>query len=140
MSMLLLWVVIGVAGLVVDLVTSAFLFVWFTLGAIAALIGYSTGASELIQCLIFLTVSAITMGIGYPLVKKLIKKSVPKVETMEEGYIGRELIISEEVIEKAIIKFEGIYWTVKNMGTPIRKGDKVQIIGLEGNKLLIKKI
>jgi len=135
----MLWIVIGVVTLVIDLITSSFLFCWFTIGSIAALVGYTAGASDWVQWAIFLIVSTISMAIGYPLVKKVIKKSVPKVDTMEEGYIGRSLIIDEEVIEKAQIKVDGIYWTVKNMGTPIRKGDKVQIIGIEGNKLLIKK-
>jgi len=140
MEGLMLWIVIGVVTLVVDLITSSFLFCWFTIGAIAALIGHTAGASTGVEWVIFLTVSTIAMAIGYPLVKKVIKKSVPKVDTMEEGYIGRNLTIDEEVIEKAQVKVDGIYWTVKNMGTPIRKGDKVQIIGIEGNKLLIKKI
>lgn len=139
MGGLVLWVLIGVVTLVVDLITSAFLFVWFTIGAIAAIIGYTVGASVAVQWILFLVVSAISMAIGYPLVKKVIRRSVPKVSTMEEGYIGRELTIDDNVIEKAQIKFDGIYWTVKNMGAPIRKGDKVQIIGIEGNKLLIKK-
>jgi len=139
MGGLILWVIIGVITLTIDLITSAFLFVWFTIGAIAAMIGYAVGASVTTQWIIFLVVSAISLVVGYPLAKKLIKSSVPKVSTMEEGYIGRELIIDDDVVEKAMIKLDGIYWTVKNMGAPIRKGNKVQVIGIEGNKLLIKK-
>jgi len=139
MGGLILWVIIGVITLTIDLITSAFLFVWFTIGAIAAMIGYAVGASVTTQWIIFLVVSAISLVVGYPLAKKLIKNSVPKVATMEEGYIGRELIIDDDVVEKAMIKLDGIYWTVKNMGSPIRKGNKVQVIGIEGNKLLIKK-
>lgn len=42
---IIVWIIIGTAALLLDLATSSFLFVWFTLGAIAALIvqilGYS---------------------------------------------------------------------------------------------------
>ncbi|MDU2664938.1 MAG: NfeD family protein, partial [Clostridium perfringens] len=37
------------------------------------------------------------------------------------------------------IKFEGIYWTFKSVSGPLKKGTEVEIIGIEGNKILIKK-
>ena len=59
---------------------------------------------------------------------------------MEEAYIGKEFTIEEDIDEKAKVKFQGIYWTVKNVGKPLKKGDLVQVIGIEGNKLLIAKV
>lgn len=138
--MLILWIIIASAAIVFDLVTSAFLFVWFALGSIAAIIANSLGASYLTQLLLFIIVSAVFLIVGYPIVKKTIKKTVPKTLKQEESYIGREFLIDEDVIEKAIMKIDGIYWTVKNNGEAIRKGDKIKITGIEGNKLLVKKI
>ncbi|MBP1864418.1 membrane protein implicated in regulation of membrane protease activity [Clostridium tetanomorphum] len=88
----------------------------------------------------FIGVSAVFIAIGYPLAKEALNKTVIKTPTMEEGYIGRELLMEEDIEEKSMIKLDGIYWTVKNQGEPIVKGDKVKIIGIEGNKLIIKKI
>ena len=34
---------------------------------------------------------------------------------------------------------DGIYWTVKNEGDTIKKGEKFKIIGIEGNKINNKK-
>ncbi len=79
------------------------------------------------------------MAIGYPIVKKTIKKTVQKTLTMEEGYIGKEFTITKDIDEKASIKFQGIYWTVKNVGEPLKKGDLAKVTGIEGNKLLITK-
>lgn len=138
--MFMLWLAIAIITLLLDIITSSFLFIWFTIGGMAALIAMTFNYSQYIQWVVFISVSVIFMAVGYPLVKKTIKKTVPRTATMEEGYIGREIIIDEDVIEKALIKIDGIYWTIKNQGTPIKKGDKVIITGLEGNKILIKKI
>jgi len=135
---LILWIIIGAVALVADLITSVFLFVWFTIGSIAAIIAMSLGYSTTVQVITFVSVSAVF--IGYPLIKETIKKTVKKTPTMEQSYIGRKVTVDEEVMEKAIIKINGIYWTVKNIGEPVKKGDSVEICDIEGNKLLIKKI
>lgn len=137
---MVLWLIIGILSVVIDIVTSAFLFVWFAVGTIAAIIANLLGYSFTIQLVTFIIVSILFIVVGYPLVKNTIKKTVTKTPTTEEGYIGRELLIEEDVTEKANIKIDGIYWTVKNEGEMIRKGDKVKITGIEGNKLTIKKI
>ncbi|QAT41126.1 NfeD family protein [Clostridium sp. JN-9] len=137
---LILWIIIGAVALVADLITSVFLFVWFTIGSIAAIIAMSLGYSTTVQVITFVSVSAVFMAVGYPLIKETIKKTVKKTPTMEQSYIGRKVTVDEEVMEKAIIKINGIYWTVKNIGEPVKKGDSVEICDIEGNKLLIKKI
>ncbi|NFT51433.1 NfeD family protein, partial [Clostridium botulinum] len=50
---IMLWIIIGAAALLLDLATSSFLFVWFTLGAIAALIVQILGYSMYIQIIVF---------------------------------------------------------------------------------------
>jgi membrane protein implicated in regulation of membrane protease activity len=97
------------------------------------------GFSFTIQIIVFLVVSIVSMLIGYPVVKRTLKKSVKVTKTTEQGYIGRRLTADEEITEKARVKVDGIYWTVQKVGEDIKKGDKVQIVGLKGNKLLIKK-
>lgn len=140
MSYLVMWIIIALAALFLDMLTSAFLFFWFSLGSIAAIIAYYQGASLITQVLVFIIVSAVLLAVGYPVVKKTIKRTVPKTLKMEEGYINREFLIDEDVIDKAIMKVDGIYWTVKNDGEPIKKGDKIKVTGIEGNKLVVKKI
>lgn len=140
MSYLVMWIIIALAALFLDMLTSAFLFFWFSLGSIAAIIAYFLGASLITQVLVFIVVSAVLLAVGYPAVKNTIKRTVPKTLKMEESYINREFLIDEDVIDKAIMKVDGIYWTVKNDGEPIKKGDKIIITGIEGNKLVVKKI
>lgn len=140
MGQLVLWIIISVAALVIDIATSAFLFVWFTVGGIGAIIALILGASGAVQFITFIAVSAVSMAIGYPMMRKTLKNTVSKTSTMEESYIGRQITIDEDIIEKASVKIDGIYWTVKNSGTPIKKGDTVKITGIEGNKIIVSKI
>ncbi|GAA0729054.1 NfeD family protein [Clostridium malenominatum] len=137
---ILLWVAIGVTGVAIDLVTSSLLFVWFTVGSLASLIALILNYSFTVQVITFISVSALFVAIGYPLAKEALNKSVPKTPTMEEGYIGRELTAEEDIHDNALMKIDGIYWTVKLDGEIINRGDRIKIIGIEGNKLVIKKI
>lgn len=137
---MIIWVVVALGALFIDITTSSFMFVWFAVGAIAAIISIAFNAPFATQAIIFVAVSAAVMAVGYPIVKRTIKKTVSKTLTMEEGYIGSEFTITKDIDVKANIKFQGIYWTVKNVGKPLVKGDLVQVIGIEGNKLLIAKV
>jgi membrane protein implicated in regulation of membrane protease activity len=139
-TMIIFWAVVALGALFIDITTSSFMFVWFALGAIVALIAMFFNASVVVQVIIFVAVTAVSMAVGYPIVKRTIKKTVSKTLTMEEAYIGKEFEIEEDINVKAKVKFQGIYWTVKNVGKPLKKGDLVQVIGIEGNKLLIAKV
>ena len=140
LMVMIFWVAVALGALFIDITTSSFMFIWFAIGAIAAIIAMVFNASVVVQVIIFVAVSAVSMAVGYPIVKKTIKKTVTKTLTMEEGYIGIEFTITKDIDVKANIKFQGIYWTVKNVGKPLEKGDLVQVIGIEGNKLLIAKV
>jgi membrane protein implicated in regulation of membrane protease activity len=137
---ILLWIIVGAAAIAADIITSVFLFMWFALGAIAAIIALMLNFSFTTQLIVFLLVSVVSMLVGYPIVKRTLKKSVTGAKTTEQGYIGRKLTADEEITERARVKVDGIYWTVKKVGRDIDKGDRVEIVGLEGNKLLIKKV
>jgi len=137
---MIFWIVVVLGALAIDITTSSFMFVWFAIGAIFAIFAIALNASLVIQVIIFIAVSAGAMAIGYPIVKKTIKETVQKTLTMEEGYIGKEFKLTKDIDDKANIKFQGIYWTVKNIGEPLKKGDSAQVTGIEGNKLLITKV
>jgi membrane protein implicated in regulation of membrane protease activity len=139
-TMIIFWVVVAMGALFIDITTSSFMFVWFALGAIVALVAMFLNASVVLQVIIFIAVTAASMAVGYPIVKRTIKKTVGKTLTMEESYVGKEITLEEDIDVKGNIKFQGIYWTVKNVGKPLQKGDIVQVIGIEGNKLLIAKV
>ena len=134
----IVWLLVASALIVIDIVTSSFIFMWFSLGAIVAIMLSLLEISVAWQIVAFLVVGVATVSIGYPWAKKKFKADVNHVPTMEQTYIGKEMIANEDMEEKSKIKVDGIYWTAYNKGKIIKKGEKYTITGIEGNKLIVK--
>ncbi|MDU5111602.1 MAG: NfeD family protein [Clostridium sp.] len=139
MGAVIFWIIVAAGVITIDIITSNFLFVWFAVGALAAMIGELLGVSFGIQVVIFLVINLITVSLGYPWAKKKFKKAVERTPLMEETYIGRVMEAEEDIKDKAKAKVDGIYWTVLNHGDEIKKGEYFKIIGIDGIKLTIKK-
>ncbi|MGL4773710.1 MAG: NfeD family protein [Clostridium sp.] len=138
MAAVIFWLIVAIGVFALDVITSSFLFVWFSIGAFGAIIAQFLGASFLMQVVVFGIVSLISIAIGYPWAKKKFKKGQVKTPLMEETYIGRTFIANEDILEEGRAKVGGVYWTVTNVGDKVLKGEKFQIVGIDGNKFLIK--
>lgn len=139
MSAIIFWIIIAGIVIAIDIATSNFLFAWFVVGSVTAMVADLIGLSFGVQIIIFLVVNLITIAIGYPWAKKKFKKSVKRLPLMEETYIGRVMKAEEDIVDRARVKVDGIYWTVQNTGEEIKLGENFKIIGIEGIKLNIKK-
>lgn len=139
MLSMVFWVIVAIAVTLLDILTSSFLFVWFAVGAFAAMIADLLGATVGIQIIIFLVVSIITISIGYPWARKKFKTSVKHTPLMEETYIGRIMKAEADIEKKARVKIDGIYWAIQNNGDTIKKGTNFKIVGIEGNKIIVNK-
>lgn len=140
MELIIVWAAIAVAVIVLDILTSTFLFVWFSFGSLAAIIANIAGLGFGWQVFIFALVSLISISIGYPWAKKKYKKMVKPTPRMEETYIGMVFTADEDIATQTRLKVKGIYWTGINENDKILKGQKFQITGVDGNKLTIKGI
>lgn len=139
MLSVIFWIIVAVIVTVLDILTSSFLFVWFAVGGFAAMVASMLGATWWLQVMVFLIVSIITISIGYPWAKKKFKASVKYTPLMEETYIGRVMKAESDILQKARVKVDGIYWTVQNQGDIIKKDSNFRIVGIEGNKLIVNK-
>ena len=135
---IIIWLIVAAVAILIDVATSSFLFMWFSLGAIIAIILAFMGVSMAWQIIVFLVTSIALVIVGYPWAKKKFKVNNNHTLTMEQTYIGRVMIASDEIIEKSNIKVDGIYWTVCNKGQKINAGNKFIITAIEGNKLIIE--
>lgn len=133
----IIWILVAIFVIAIDVVTSSFIFMWLSIGALAAIILSLLGISVLWQVIAFLIVGVVTISIGYPWAKKKFKADVNQVLTMEQTYIGKEMVATEDMRETSKIKVSGIYWTAYNKGKTIKKGEKYTITGIEGNKLIV---
>ena len=135
---IIIWLVIAVGLIAIDVVTSSFIFMWFSIGALLAIILAFIEVSIVWQFIVFLVTGIILIILGYPWVKKKFKVEKNHTLTMEETYIGRVMTANEDIVEKAKIKVDGVYWTAYNKTKKINKGEQFIISGIEGNKLVVK--
>ncbi|AOR23128.1 NfeD family protein [Clostridium taeniosporum] len=140
MGSIVFWIIIAVAAFVMDIFTSSFLFVWFSIGAIASIFAAGLKVSFLFQVIIFLVIGIISISIGYPWIRKKYKNSEHRIPLMEETYIGKIITAEENIYQKATLKINGIYWTVINEGETIHMGEKFSITSINGTKFKIKKL
>lgn len=139
MLAIVFWIVVAITVVVLDATTGSFLFCWFAVGALGAIVSSFLGVTFGVQIIIFLILSIVTIAIGYPWAKKNFKKTIEYTPLMEEKYIGKVLIAEDEIKGKSKIKLEGIYWTVDSKFEIVKKGEKFRITSIEGNKLIIKR-
>ena len=131
------WIIVAIVVIAIDIVTSSFIFMWFSIGALVAIILSLIGVSVTWQIVAFLIIGVATVSIGYPWAKKKFKADVNHVKTMEQNYIGMVMTAEEDMGETSKIKVSGIYWTAYNKGKVIEKGQEYIITGIEGNKLIV---
>lgn len=139
MGSVVFWLIIAVFAFAIDVLTSNFCFMLFSIGAIAAAICGALGVSFTIQIVIFAIISIISVLIGYPWLKKKYKGMQKNIPLMEETYIGKIIESQKEITGKSQVKVNGEYWTVINEGDVIHVGEKFVITGIQGIKLKIKK-
>ena len=140
MGWVIVWLIIAIVAGAIDVLTSYFFFVLFSIGSIVAAICAGLGVPFLYQIIVFSIISLIAMIFGYPWLKKKYKMMHKRIPLMEETYIGKILIAEKDIETKAQIKVGGEYWTAVNEGEKITKNEKFEITGIDGIKLKIKRI
>lgn len=137
--MVWLWLVVILLGVIIDYLSSDVLFVGFSFGALIGIVLAFLNVNVIFQFLFFSVITIFFFFYVYPKIKKKIKVDNIGTKTMEESYIGRKLILDKDVNLSELVKFDGIYWTFKSLSGPLEKGTEVKIVGIEGNKILVKK-
>ena len=132
------WLIAFLVFLTIEMITINLVSIWFAIGAIVSMsVAYFTN-NVLIQMIVFIVVSLVTLLITKPLVKKF--KKVDFVPTNSDRVIGKvgevtKIITPDEYGE---VKVYGTVWTAFSDDV-LNVGDKVIITNIEGVKLIVKK-
>ncbi|WP_055070793.1 NfeD family protein [Clostridium massiliamazoniense] len=136
----ILWLAIIIIAILVDLFTSIFLFSGFSIGALIALVLNIFGVASHIQIIVFAVIGILFILIVSPKIKKNIAKNHKnRFKSNEERLIGKEFLAEQDIENEELVKLEGVYWTLKNEGALIKKGEIFKVISVKGNKIIIKK-
>lgn len=132
---MLFWIVICIIALVIDIFTASLLSIWFTLGSLAAIVFSLFGLSFVFQVIVFVIVTILGLIFGYPVVKRLVKDTVPKFKSLESSNLGQTIICKEDIIDgSGKILLNGALWRIEieNHET-VLKGEKLELLELKGN-------
>ena len=136
-----LWIIFLVVFLIIEASTVNLVTIWFAAGSLGAIIASSLGAEVIWQIVTFLCVSAITLVVARPIIKKHIKtKTVP---TNADRVIGKTGIVTEDITNDKFagqVSVSGREWSaVTNDNSPLCVGTKVKIKEISGVKLIVEK-
>ncbi len=136
--MIIIWSVVLVGTIVVELETSDLVTIWFTIGAVAALVAAALGVWIVYQFAIFIVVSLVLLFATRPLSKRFMDKEV--IRTNADRMIGMHGVVTTEIPfdGKGEVKVNSQIWTAFSTSkTPIIQGTRVVILDIVGNKLLV---
>ena len=134
------WLCTMVLFLIVEAITTTLVSVWFAVGALAAAICSYFNVSTGTCVVVFAVVSAVSIVVF----KKFYNKKLePEHErTNADRLIGERGIADSEIDPvkgKGTVEVKGMLWSAK-ADEAIEKGDMVEVLGIEGVKLVVKKL
>ena len=135
------WLAVGVVFLIVELLTTALVSIWFVPSAIITCLLSFVVDSLLLQTAIFVVLSAVFMVVCRKIYNKHIKKPVDDVD-QNEKLIGKTAKVAEDTngISGRILVGD-VYWkAVSENGDIIPKGETVKVKSVNGTTLVINKL
>ena len=142
MSMSLFWLIAMVLFGVLEAVTVVLTSIWFAVGALAALIAASLGAFALVQVIVFLVVSFVTLLLVRPLAQRYINDR--KEPTNADRVIGREAVVTQAIDNlkgEGQVNGSGAVWTARSQEeAPIPAGARVRVLRIEGVKVIVSPV
>jgi len=137
-----LWVIILVGTLIVEVITFGNLVsVWFSMGALAAYLAYLMGLSFPVQLAVFIIVSILSLLAIRPLAANYFRGNI--VATNADRIIGQHTTLVKAVKsnEWGEVNVYGTVWSVAELSNrPLDAGTVVEVVAIEGAKLIVKKV
>lgn len=138
---LLLWGILIVASIVVELITDELTIIWGTVGAIFAMISAVFNADIWLQLIIFVVFTVGFILVFRPIIQRNRKRET--IHTNADRVIGMIAVISKsfekEEVGQAVVN--GQTWrAVSTSNEAFVEGEKVQVDGLTGTKIIVSKI
>ncbi len=130
------WLILTIVFIVVELSTISVISVWFAAGSFAAMLTSLIPNSALwVQFLVFFLVSALTLILARQFfLKKLKKEPIP---TNLDLLIGKVAVMTDD----SRAEIDGLSWSVQEInGEKLSSEEKVEVLSIQGVKLIVKKI
>lgn len=133
---LTVWILVFIIAIVVEISTQELVSIWFSVGAIPAIILAAFGLSFWWQLGTFAVVSAIAFVLSQIFLKKRIK--INSSATNADSLVGNEILVISRVTPTSIGegRVRDVVWTIASDET-IEKDEFAIVKEIKGNKLII---
>lgn len=142
MTWTIFWIFLIIVTLVVELLTVGLVSLWFTLGAVCALVCHLLNLSLIIQWVVFVLVSVAGILLFRSFWLNKVKNEI--IPTNADANIGKEVLVTEEIdnlLNAGEVKVNGQLWSAKSLtNEKIEKNTKVVIRKIEGNKVIVERV
>jgi len=144
MNMTLIWLILFVVFLAAEVIsTGTLIFIWFCAGALVALITSYLGGSQMLQGILFFSVSIVLLIGSKPFIKKYSTQKKPSKKAnhilLKRGTVVKEISNKRS---QGSVSLDGKIWPARNsendMVIPI--GSEVIVTGVEGHNAMVKEI
>ena len=135
----IIWFAIVIFAGVIEASTMDLTSIWFAAGAIVALIVSLFVPDFIVQVVVFVIISAALLLSLRPIFTRYLKKN--DIKTNADRLIGKTAVCSKAITdgERGEVRIDGKIWTAIS-NDDIIIGEKVEVLGIEGVKLVVKKI
>ncbi len=137
-----LWIFILIASIILEFITvTSLISMWFAVGALLALLSALSNVSFFYQTVIFFSVSLISLFVFRPLL--ISNKRGNTIATNMDRFVGKQARLTKGIREDSWgeVKIDGIVWNAASYDEKqIEKGSLVEVLAIEGSKLIVKKI
>lgn len=133
-----IWTALGLALVIGEMATTSFFLLFIALGCFAAALASSLGYPFEIQGIACAVISVLgVLVLRKPIQTRLLKSIAINAD------IGKEIQVDQPIAPHTVvtITYQGTSWSATNLDSaPLNKGDRVVIVGIDGNTLLIRKV
>ncbi|MCF6461146.1 NfeD family protein [Clostridium sp. Cult3] len=139
--MFIVWMIIFAATFIIEMFTVSLVSIWFSVGALVAILLEYSGLMFSTQIIGFIITSGLTFLVFRPALMKHIK--TPKIRTNIDSIIGKtgEVVKDITPLSYGQVKVSGQIWTAKSLDDrDIKSGTLVEVVQIEGVKLIVKKM
>lgn len=138
--MKLIWLAVAIAFAIGEFMTPTLTLVWFSIGAVILILLSSFIESILIQIIIFTLISTTLLVLA---TKKFVKEDKNyKYDTNLQAVLNKKALVKDTIPKNksGLVILEGEEWTaISENGEEIEKDETVEIIKIEGVKLIVRK-
>lgn len=140
-ALILMWIAIAIIAVIVEMMTTDLSSIWAALGGLIAMVVAIFVDKWWIQVVVFIIITLLGLVLVKPYIKRYVGRN--EIRTNSEALVGKTGVVTEAILDGNVgaVRVDGKEWSaIARNEEDINKDIKVEILAIEGVKLIVKKI